>query len=209
MRSSYRRRRVRQAMRVRVGRLSSRRRPIANCRLRRLRRFLLATPAALGLAAAAACAAWISVGADLEDLRRRVAGQMAERRVALLTGRQGFFEEATAKLAQKKRETASAVIVLESLSQALPDDTYLTEFISRRVSSRYRRHARGRRPDRDHRADRPVQERHILRADNAGAAGDRRTVSYRSADRALFSGCPMSAPVRQWRNQRAGLGWRW
>ena len=52
---------------------------------------------------------------------------MAERRVALLSGRPGVFEETAAKLAQKKRETAPAVIVLESLSQALPDDTYLTE----------------------------------------------------------------------------------
>ena len=52
---------------------------------------------------------------------------MAERRVALLSGRPGVFEETAAKLAQKKRESAATVIVLESLSQALPDDTYLTE----------------------------------------------------------------------------------
>jgi general secretion pathway protein L len=93
----------------------------------RLRRFLLAGPAAAGFAAVAAFAAWIFVGAELDASRLEVSHQMAERRVALLSGRQGVLEEAAAKLAQRKRETAPAVIVLESLSQALPDDTYLTE----------------------------------------------------------------------------------
>jgi general secretion pathway protein L len=95
--------------------------------MRRLRRSLIAAPTAVGLVAAAALAAWIFVGADLGESRLQISRQMAERRVALLSGRPGASEEATAKLAQKKRETAAAVIILESLSQALPDDTYLTE----------------------------------------------------------------------------------
>jgi len=95
--------------------------------MRRMRRFLIAAPAAAGITAVAAFATWIFVGADLEASRAQVSRQMAERRVALLSGRPGVFEETAAKLAQKKRESAATVIVLESLSQALPDDTYLTE----------------------------------------------------------------------------------
>jgi general secretion pathway protein L len=95
--------------------------------VRRLRRFLVAAPALAGCAAIAALAAWIFVGADLEASRLQVSRQVAERRVALLSGRGGVAEEATAKLAKMKRESVASVIVLESLSQALPDDTYLTE----------------------------------------------------------------------------------
>jgi general secretion pathway protein L len=95
--------------------------------MRRLRRFLVGAPAVAGLVAIAAFAAWMIVGADVEDSRVLVSRQLAERRVALLSGRPGVSEEATAKLAQKKRESAATVVVLDSLSQALPDDTYLTE----------------------------------------------------------------------------------
>jgi general secretion pathway protein L len=95
--------------------------------MRRMRWFLIAAPAAAAITAVAALAIWIFVGADLETSRAQISRQMAERRVALLSGRPGVFEETAAKLAQKKRESAATVIVLESLSQALPDDTYLTE----------------------------------------------------------------------------------
>jgi general secretion pathway protein L len=95
--------------------------------MRRLRRFLVGAPAAAGLTAVVAFAAWLQVGADLEDSRLQVSRQMAERRIALSSGRTSVFEEATGKLAQKKRDSAATVIVLESLSAALPDDTYLTE----------------------------------------------------------------------------------
>jgi general secretion pathway protein L len=95
--------------------------------MRRLRQFLIATLAAAALAAAGALATWIFVGADLEASRLQVTRQIAERRVALLSERPSVSEEAEAKLADKKRQSAATVIVLESLSQALPDDTYLTE----------------------------------------------------------------------------------
>ena len=95
--------------------------------MRHTRRFLIAAPGAAGITAVAAFAAWIFVGADLEASQAQVSRQMAERRVALLSGRPGVFEETAAKLAQKKRESAATVIVLELLSQVLPDHTYLTE----------------------------------------------------------------------------------
>lgn len=96
-------------------------------RLRRLRQILVAGPASAGLAAVSALAAWAYVGADLEASRLLISRQLAERRVALLNGRGGGAEEAAAALAQRKRKMAASVIVLESLSKALPDDTYLTE----------------------------------------------------------------------------------
>ena len=95
--------------------------------MRRLRGSLVAAPAAVALATVAAFAAWVQVSAGLEDSQLQISRQMAERRAALSSGRNGVFEEATAKLAHKKRESAATVIVLELLSRALPDDTYLTE----------------------------------------------------------------------------------
>jgi general secretion pathway protein L len=96
-------------------------------RLLRMRQILVAAPVLAGLAALAAMAAWFYVGADLEAARLQVSRQIAERRVALLSGRGSVAEEAAAMLAQRKRATAASVIVLESLSQALPDDTYVTQ----------------------------------------------------------------------------------
>jgi general secretion pathway protein L len=95
--------------------------------MRRVRRLIVAAPLAAGFAAAAAFAGWVFVGANLEASRFQFSRQLAERRVALLSGRPGVREETAANLSQKKRESPAAVLVLESLSQALPDDTYLTE----------------------------------------------------------------------------------
>ena len=96
-------------------------------RMRRMRQILVAAPVLAGLAALAATAAWFYVGADLEAARLQVSRQIAERRVALLSGRGSVGEEAAALLAQRKRAAVASVILLESLSQALPDDTYLTQ----------------------------------------------------------------------------------
>jgi len=96
-------------------------------RMRRMRQILVAAPVLAGLAALAATAAWFYVGADLETARLQVSRQIAERRVALLSGKGSVAEEAATALAQRKRATAASVIVLDSLSQALPDDTYLTQ----------------------------------------------------------------------------------
>lgn len=95
--------------------------------LRRLRRILIAGPAAAGVAAVFALAAYVFVGAGLEASQLEISKQMAERRVALLSGRPGAGQEAATKLAQQKRDTPATVIVLDELSAALPDDTYLTE----------------------------------------------------------------------------------
>src|ERR1700727_2448808 len=86
--------------------------------MQRLRRFLMAAPAAAGLMAIAAFAAWLQVGADLEDSRLQISRQMNERGAALSRETTGVSEVATAKLTQKKRESPATVIVLESLSRA-------------------------------------------------------------------------------------------
>lgn len=93
----------------------------------RMRRVLAAAPAAVGLAAILAFAASSYVSAELEDSQLRISKQIAERRAALSIAAGSIDEDGTAKLAQQKRESPAAVLVLEQLSQILPDDTYLTE----------------------------------------------------------------------------------
>ena len=93
----------------------------------RLRRLLIATLALVGFAAMATAVAWIFVGNNLDAQRLKVARQIAARRVALMSGRGTAAEEAFAALGKKKHETPSSVIILDQLSQALPDDTYLIE----------------------------------------------------------------------------------
>ena len=103
------------------------RRSGAELRVRRLRRvllacFLLALAAGLGSLAAA-----FVIGGDLDARRVAFEGQIAERRVAMLSGRGSIADEALAGLEARKRATPSGVIVLEALSQTLPDDTFLNE----------------------------------------------------------------------------------
>jgi general secretion pathway protein L len=93
----------------------------------RVRRLLIAALALVSVVAVGAAAAWIFVGANLDAQRLKVARQIAARRVALMSGRGTAAEEAFAALGKKKHETPSSVVVLDQLSQALPDDTYLIE----------------------------------------------------------------------------------
>jgi len=96
-------------------------------RFEHVRRVLIALLAVAGLAACAAGAAWAVVGADLDAQRLDLNKRLAERRLALLSGRGSVEDEAIAAIEKKKRDAPSSVMVLETLSQALPDDTYLTE----------------------------------------------------------------------------------
>ena len=93
----------------------------------RVRRALLAV---LVLAAAAAAGsvgtsvvAGVNLGAQQEELARRI----AERRNALRAGREADTPTPLRQLERRKHETASSVLVLEVLSQILPDHTYVTE----------------------------------------------------------------------------------
>jgi len=73
---------------------------------------------------AAAIHSYSSAGRQ-EELRLRI----AERRLAIRAGRDGAAQPATPlrALERRKYQTASSVIVLEVLSQILPDHTYVTE----------------------------------------------------------------------------------
>lgn len=92
----------------------------------RLRRALVRLLAAGGALTAAAVGAAVIVGGDLEARRDDLAQQLVERRAALRSARDATGEAALA-LARRKHETPLSVIVIEALSQILPDHTYLAE----------------------------------------------------------------------------------
>lgn len=99
----------------------------AALRMRRIRRKLIGGLALVGVAAIGAIAATVLVGGKMEAKRLDLAHRIAERRAALLSGRGSVADEALAALEAKKRATPAGVIVLEALSQTLPDDTSLNE----------------------------------------------------------------------------------
>jgi general secretion pathway protein L len=93
-------------------------------------RFALATVlivAGLGAGISLSAASFVnaSLASRQDDLTRRI----AERRMALRAGRDSAAQASTPlrALEKRKQQSASAVIVLEVLSQILPDHTYVTE----------------------------------------------------------------------------------
>jgi general secretion pathway protein L len=83
----------------------------------------------LGAAAAAAATLAVSTyvvnGFDVE--RQQIQHQIAERRAALRLNQNGSAGSAQAMLVKRKQTTPATVMVLESISKALPDGTYVTE----------------------------------------------------------------------------------
>jgi len=94
----------------------------------RIRSVLVTVFAATALAAALAIGVSIvatdSLDADQQELLRKVAA----RRAMLRTELNPVGGSALALLQRQKQTTPAAVIVLEALSELLPDHTYLTEF---------------------------------------------------------------------------------
>jgi general secretion pathway protein L len=92
-----------------------------------LSRLLRAILLAAGVAAAASLAinAYLggSLQSDLDELQRRI----SQRRAALRIGADGGTA-GLGLLAKRKQTTPSSVMVLEALTRALPDTTYVTEF---------------------------------------------------------------------------------
>jgi general secretion pathway protein L len=96
----------------------------------RVRRVLLAVLLIAGLAAATATLAGSLIGSSLQAEQDQLARRIASRRAAALGGREASLDAATAglrALERRKHDGPSAVIVLEQLSQVLPDHTYVTE----------------------------------------------------------------------------------
>ena len=95
----------------------------------KVRRALVAVLLAVGLLAggslSAAAVYGFKLGGEQDELSRRI----AERRVALRAGREGGKQIASPlrALERRKYQTAASVIVLDVLSQILPDHTYVTE----------------------------------------------------------------------------------
>jgi general secretion pathway protein L len=95
--------------------------------LRRVR-FALATVLFLMvLGAAGSFGALVFIGDDLDAQRFEITRRIADKRASALIGREGLGNTGVAALERRKREVPSSVIVIEALSQILPDHTYLTE----------------------------------------------------------------------------------
>jgi general secretion pathway protein L len=93
-----------------------------------IRRALVIILAATGIAAAAAVAAVTVIGAQLESRQEELVRQIASMRAAAGVGdASGSVVTAQRMLVRRKYDSPSSVIVLEMLSQILPDHTYVTE----------------------------------------------------------------------------------
>lgn len=98
--------------------------------VRRVRRALVALLLVAGVAAAGAVGTAGVLAGHLGVQQDEVARRIAERRAALRAAGDTALDPATAAqrmLERRKHESPSSVIVLETLSQILPDHTYVTE----------------------------------------------------------------------------------
>jgi general secretion pathway protein L len=93
----------------------------------RVRRAIAAILIAAGLLAGAAIAADSIVGSELDARQADVSRRIAAHRTQLRAGRDAGRDSALAALERHRHETPSSVIVLEALSQILPDHTFVTE----------------------------------------------------------------------------------
>ena len=97
--------------------------------LARVRQVLVALLLGVGLLAGASLSAaavyGYKLGTEQDELTRRI----AERRAAIRAGREGTAQATTPLRALERRKfaTPSSVILLDVLSQILPDHTYVTE----------------------------------------------------------------------------------
>jgi general secretion pathway protein L len=93
----------------------------------RLSRALLVALGIIAVAALASVAVSAYVSDTLGTQEAELARQISARRAAIRAGTDGGDRSPIAALERRKFETPAGVIVLESLSQLLPDHTYVTE----------------------------------------------------------------------------------
>jgi general secretion pathway protein L len=93
----------------------------------RLRRVLSGVLLATVLAAAVSLAASSVVGQRLQSQQRQLSGRISELRTAMRLKLATSDDSAQGILVQRKQTTPASVMVLEALSQILPDNTYVTE----------------------------------------------------------------------------------
>ncbi len=94
---------------------------------RQVRRLLLAGLVILGLLTGLTVASDILVGGELQSRQSDVSRRIAERRGIIRAGNDAVTNSALSKLARRKNQTPANVIVLEALSNVLPDNTYVSE----------------------------------------------------------------------------------
>lgn len=97
---------------------------------RRIRRVLVGILLVVCLGAVAAVGTAAVMANTLTQRQDELARRINERRAAMLGGREGALDAATAAqraLERRKHESPLTVIVLETLSRILPDHTYVTE----------------------------------------------------------------------------------
>jgi general secretion pathway protein L len=78
-----------------------------------------------GVAAVASLAISAYVGSQFDDEQQQLQQQIAQHRAALRANRSGGSAET--QLVKRKQTSPSSVMVLEAISRALPDTTYVTE----------------------------------------------------------------------------------
>ncbi len=93
----------------------------------RLKRVLVGVLLALGVICVASMALAFFAGGELEAKRDDANHLIAQRRTARGQPGREVDSPAALILEQRKHETPASVIVIDALSQILPDDTYLTE----------------------------------------------------------------------------------
>jgi general secretion pathway protein L len=93
----------------------------------RVRRVLVAVILLAGLATAASITSAAIIGHNLDAKQEELTRRIAERRAALRLGGAEPVLSALGKLELRKHEGPASVIVIEALSQILPDHTYVTE----------------------------------------------------------------------------------
>jgi general secretion pathway protein L len=93
----------------------------------RVRRALIAILAFVAILAGASSIADMTLGGDLEARQLDVSRRIALWRTSAFADQRSAGDSAVTALQRRKRETPLSVIVLEALSQALPDNTYVTE----------------------------------------------------------------------------------
>jgi general secretion pathway protein L len=95
-----------------------------------LRRVLMMILLGAGLAAGIATAASFMIGADLDEQQRELAHKIASARTVVGSGHDdpvGSIASARRVLERRKHEDPIVVLVVDALSQILPDNTYVTE----------------------------------------------------------------------------------
>ena len=94
---------------------------------RRVSRVLAVVLVLAAAAASIAVAADFVIGASLDARQADLTQSINQRRALLRGGQDAATRSASALLDRRKQETPSAVIVIEALSEILPDHTYVTE----------------------------------------------------------------------------------